>query len=264
MSLALLNIQGRTPVDLATNVSTALAGLTSNYIYSVQVLTDSDSRRLSDFQAVIAYDTITAPTVTAMTCVALTGNSASGVGAAITAFVAANPSYWFAPSIFNTMTDSRNTNRAWALLLYSTSSDSQANYLDEPSLATPTWVKKTLTYTQLAAAALTNSVALFNLPAKGVIHAVRIKHSASFTGGGITAYTVSVGITGSLTKYAGAFNVFQAVADTSAGKQITGTVGTESDLTATSILATATSTTSNLNAATAGSVDIWVQISTVP
>lgn len=124
------------------------------------------------------------------------------------------------------------------------------------------WAKYTVTYSQLAAAATTNSITLFSLPAKYLIAGVIIKHSTAFSGGSISAYTVSVGITGSLAKYAAAYNVFQAVSSNTA--QLSGSFNMEDFSSATNILITATSTGANLNAATAGSVDIWVNTASLP
>lgn len=118
------------------------------------------------------------------------------------------------------------------------------------------WRKYTLAYSAFSTAGLTNSIDLFTLPAGGTILAVKMKHSASFIGGAIATYTISVGITGTLAKYLAAFNVFQA---TGATVQSHGaTIGGESHTASTLIKATATSTGANLSAATAGSVDVWV------
>jgi hypothetical protein len=117
------------------------------------------------------------------------------------------------------------------------------------------WTKYTVTYLDLAAAATTNDVDLFTLPAGGVIHGVKIKHSTAFSGGAISAFTVSVGITGTLAKYASAFDVFQAVGNTA--QQISSTVGTENHGASTSIKIAATSTGANIDQATSGSVDVW-------
>lgn len=134
-----------------------------------------------------------------------------------------------------------------------------ANGQPQAALVTPIWRKYTVTKTQLAAAATTNNITLFTLPAGGIIEAVKIKHSASFTGGSISAYTISVGITGTLAKYAAAYDVFAAPSATA--MQLSTTVGTESHTAATAIKVAATSTGANLSAATAGSVDIWVKVS---
>lgn len=126
-------------------------------------------------------------------------------------------------------------------------------------LETPTWIKVTKTYSDLSAASTTNDVELFSLPAAGIVHMVRIKHSTAFAGGSISAYTVSVGITGNLAKYASAFDVFQAVADTTL--QLSDGPFTEDAGSATSVRLAATSTSDNLDQATAGSVDVHALVS---
>jgi hypothetical protein len=126
-------------------------------------------------------------------------------------------------------------------------------------LAIPIWVKFTVGFAAFSTAGLANTITLFNLPAAGVVHAIRIKHSTLFGGGTIASYTVSVGISGNHTKYAAAFDVHQAVADTAF--QLSTTVGQESSANIVAITATATSTVGNLNAATGGSVDVWALIS---
>jgi hypothetical protein len=120
----------------------------------------------------------------------------------------------------------------------------------------PTWHKYTKAYTDFSTAALTNNIDLFTLPAGGVIQAVKLKHSVAFTGGAISSYTISVGITGTLAKYLAAFNVFPAV--TATNHSHGNTIGGESHTASTVIKAAATSVGANLSAATAGSVDIWV------
>jgi hypothetical protein len=122
------------------------------------------------------------------------------------------------------------------------------------------WTKYTVGFAALAAAALTNSVTLFNLQAAGVIHGVKIKHSTAFSGGAISAYTVAIGVAGDETRYAPDFDVFQAVSPTV--YDLTGGLGGESHTAPTAILITATSVGANLNAAAAGSVDVWVLTST--
>lgn len=125
----------------------------------------------------------------------------------------------------------------------------------------PTWIKVGvgITATALAAAALTNSITLFSLIPGGVIHAVKIKHSTAFGGGLIAAYTVSVGIAGTLAKYAPAFDVFQAPGATVMENSFIG--GSENQATAVNILLSAFSVGANLDQATAGVVDIWALLS---
>lgn len=124
------------------------------------------------------------------------------------------------------------------------------------------WTKYTVTFTQLSAAGLTNNIELFQLAAKEMVHSVVVKASVAFAGGLIATYTVSVGPAGNLVKYAVAFNVFQAPAANLSSVNIL--PGVEDFSSATSIRISAISTVGNLNAATGGSVDVWVLKSTLP
>jgi hypothetical protein len=126
---------------------------------------------------------------------------------------------------------------------------------------TATWRKYTVTFAQLAAAALTNDVSLFSLASKEMIRSVIIKHSAAFSGGLIATYTLSVGIVGNLVKYAAAFDALQAAGDTVKGTTLVATPQPESFANATDIRVAAVSSVGNLDAATAGSADIWIEVS---
>lgn len=126
----------------------------------------------------------------------------------------------------------------------------------------PAWTKYTFSHTAFQTAALTNSITLFSLPAKTMIHNIAIKHSTSFAGPGIVSYTISAGIVGNTTKYASAFDVFSAVA--SSNFQTSADNQAEDFSSSTTIQLTATSTGANLSASNAGSVDVWVQTSALP
>lgn len=117
------------------------------------------------------------------------------------------------------------------------------------------WNKYTKTYADFSAGATTNSITLVALPAKRMVHGVVIKHSTAFSGGGITSYTVEVGVAANVAKYASAFDTFQAVSDTTGQTYMC--FGLENFGASTNLLATATAS-HNLNMATAGSVDIWL------
>lgn len=127
--------------------------------------------------------------------------------------------------------------------------------------AVPQWVKvgNAISHTAFQTAATTLSITLFTLAAAGLIHAIKIKHSTAFGGGAITAYTLSVGIAGTLAKYATAFDVFQAPSNTAF--QTSSILGSENNGAGTAILITAISTTANLNASTTGVVDVWALLS---
>ena len=132
-------------------------------------------------------------------------------------------------------------------------------WVQTTAINSPQWRSFTVGYAALSAAALTNTIELMSLAAGEMIHNVVISHTASFTGGAISAYTVGVGIIGTLTKYANNFDVFQAPASNLG--QVSATAGMEDKVSATSIKITATSVGANLNAATAGSVQIRVLVS---
>jgi hypothetical protein len=122
----------------------------------------------------------------------------------------------------------------------------------------PVWQKITKTAADFTAASTTEDIEVYSLPAGGIIHAVKIKHSTAFNDGGSSSFTLSVGIVGTLAKYAGAFNVFQAPGNTV--QQLTSTVGTENHGAATSIRLAATSDV-NVSLVTVGSVDVWILVS---
>lgn len=121
----------------------------------------------------------------------------------------------------------------------------------------PQWVKVTLSHTLFQTAAASNAITLFTLPGGGIIHGVKIKASTAFAGTGITALTLAVGTAGNATKYAPAFDVVPSVSDTNF--QFSDLPGAETHATAGKpVLITATATGANLDATTAGSVDVWV------
>ena len=124
------------------------------------------------------------------------------------------------------------------------------------SVKIPVWTKYTVTYSDLATVATTNSITLYTAVAKAMIHHVVVKHSQAFSGGSLSAYTVEVGLTGNTTKYAPAFDVFQAVADTAASNDRNDFI--ESFASTTAVKITADSTGDDLDNAAAGSVDVWV------
>jgi hypothetical protein len=129
---------------------------------------------------------------------------------------------------------------------------------------TPT--KYTVSYASIAAAGAVTSFNfnLFSLPAKTAIHAVVIKHTTAFSGTGITGYTVGVGLATNPTKYASAFDVFQAVASNTFQETNDG-ISVEDFTSATPVILSATSVGANLNAGSgAGSVDIYIYTSTLP
>ena len=97
----------------------------------------------------------------------------------------------------------------------------------------------------------------------GVIHKVVQKHTTAFSGGTLSAFTTSIGIVGTLAKYAAAFDVFQAVAATTF-QHTDSTGGMETFGGATSIRIAAVATGDTVANATAGSVDVYILHSVLP
>jgi hypothetical protein len=126
----------------------------------------------------------------------------------------------------------------------------------------PVWVKATKTYSDLSSALLNNDIEIYSLPAGGVVHAVKVKHSVAFAGTGVTSLTLNVGITGALGKYyLSNFNWTAAVGPTVGQVQAnSGAITIESQSAATSIRLAATCNVA-LNQLTAGSVDVWLLVS---
>ena len=126
----------------------------------------------------------------------------------------------------------------------------------------PKWTKYTVSSADLSTAGTTFSVTIFSLAAAEVIDDVIVKHTTAFSGGSISAYTVEVGTSADKDRFMTPFDVFQSVSGTRAKTSSTTQVpnfGTTTD-----VVVTATSTGDNLNAATAGSVDVYVRTSTLP
>lgn len=122
--------------------------------------------------------------------------------------------------------------------------------------AVPRWEKFTIDHDDLQTSATTNDIEVLSLQAGGIIHGIKLKTSTAFAGTGISGYSITIGITGSLTKYASSYDCLAAVSNTNL--QISSTVGAENHGSATSIRIAATSSGANLDQSTAGSIDVWV------
>ena len=121
------------------------------------------------------------------------------------------------------------------------------------------WVSVTVDHAQFAAAALTDNFEIYSLPAGYAIHGAVLYHTTSFTGGSVSAFTVSLGVTGNATRFTSAFDVFQATAGdtglTSPGLWL------ENYLAATSVKAFATSVGGNVNTTTQGTLVVKLLVS---
>jgi hypothetical protein len=105
----------------------------------------------------------------------------------------------------------------------------------------------------------TATLNLFTLPLGTLVLAYRIKPAVAFTGGGETAVTCSLGsAAGSATTFGAAFNIFQAVADTTfAAAAASALMATYA---ADTLQAVITSTTNALSGLTAGEVYVDVMM----
>lgn len=133
--------------------------------------------------------------------------------------------------------------------------------------APPTWTKVQKTHTDLQTAATTNDIAIYSLAAKEVLHSVVIKTTTAFAGTGIVGYVLDIGKTGDLTRYLTNYNGMTAVSDTNfgVGNGVISALPRPEDFgSATSVRLKATSTGANLNASTAGALDIYLLTSTLP
>jgi hypothetical protein len=128
-------------------------------------------------------------------------------------------------------------------------------------VSVPRWQKWSLDYQNFAEASNTVQAALFTLADRGVIHAVKAKHTTAFAGAGLKKAILSVGIAAEAAKYMASWDVKQGVADglyqlnTSPG----GEAHTADGLGAgTGIVAQLALTGCAGTGLTAGAVDIWV------
>lgn len=124
------------------------------------------------------------------------------------------------------------------------------------------WTKYTVDYTQLASGFSNFDLTFASLPAKRMLLAVCIKHSTSFSGGALTAYTLQVGLSGNTNKYASAFDVLQAPGSSIA--QVSTGGWCEDFASSTTVRVRATATGGATNAATQGTADIWLYTTDLP
>jgi len=120
----------------------------------------------------------------------------------------------------------------------------------------PTWLLFTVTHTQLQAAALTNDIELWSVPARTIIHGVVFEPTVIFAGAGITDYKIGLGIAGNLSKYMAFVDMDIAV---SATNFFTSDIlGAESTSGTYSLRVAARSIGANLSASTTGTLNIAI------
>lgn len=124
-------------------------------------------------------------------------------------------------------------------------------------------VKITKPVADFSDAGLFKEIALYTLPIGGVIHRIKTKASVAFTGGGAAAASIEVGLAGDTDKYSPAFDVFQAVGNTTfqyCSVEMSENHGATTALTVTLRADVALNTAGFL--AGGGSVTLWIWIST--
>ncbi len=125
----------------------------------------------------------------------------------------------------------------------------------------PTWLSPiTILHTQLQAAALTNSFLVYSLPAGGIIHGLKLKHSVLFDGPAITEYWLSVGFAGDLQ----ALLIEYDVESTPVGNTefaISSVFDSRNHAAATSVFVGARAVGANLNTSTQGTAQLWLMVS---
>ena len=115
------------------------------------------------------------------------------------------------------------------------------------------WQKVTVGFASLTNAGLTQTINLLSTSSRTKVCGVAVKHTAAFTGGTVSAMTVSVGdAAGSATTYTATFNIFQAPGNTVFQDTVEMLSATYA---ASTIQAFFTATGGNLNTLAAGSVD---------
>lgn len=116
----------------------------------------------------------------------------------------------------------------------------------------------TVLFSQLQAAALSNNIALFTIPAGSILKNVIIKHSQAFTGGSISAVQAQIGPSGSFQEFIQGLDIFQAIGDQvfdNAGLDFIGSFAS-----VTTIYLNAVAIGANLSALTQGSLTVAYEI----
>ncbi len=122
----------------------------------------------------------------------------------------------------------------------------------------PAWFKFTKTFSDFSAAKLTDSIELFTLEDGCLSHAVSVDLVTAFSGGSISAYSLSVGISGDATKYINAFN---GMTGANTGEVQYATLTNETYKNERVIYIAATTVDDDLDKATAGEIDIYALLS---
>jgi len=126
--------------------------------------------------------------------------------------------------------------------------------------AVPTWYRVTATHTNLGAAAMSNTITGLVVPADTVVHGAKAVVTTLFSGGGIVAYSLSAGKTGNNTAYLSTVSGTALVNTVYVGPNPY-TLDGLSHTATNNLTISANCTGANLNAATAGVVEVWYLLS---
>lgn len=122
------------------------------------------------------------------------------------------------------------------------------------------WKRYVVDATYFTAAATTESKILFTLANGQYLESVVMKTATAYSGGTASAYTLSVGISGNVDKYASAYDVFAAAANTNFQSSI---VGSPESWGTTQVDVTAVCTGDNVANVNTGAVEIWCKVASI-
>lgn len=123
----------------------------------------------------------------------------------------------------------------------------------------PHWIKITKNFSDFSTAGLSSTITLISLPAGSVVTATSMKVGTAFTGGIIASYTLSVGVASNIDLLP-ASSSFTTTTRPFVSNLAVGIKTATSE----NVGITAISTVGLLNAATAGSVDVYLLVSSLP
>lgn len=124
----------------------------------------------------------------------------------------------------------------------------------------PAWTSIDLSHTQFQTAALTRSIVVYQLPAGGIIHGVKLKHSVTFDGPAITEYWLSVGFLGDTQALLIEYDV-ESTAVANDNFAIAQTFDSRNHAAATDVYVSARSVGNNLNTSQQGTAKLWLLVS---
>lgn len=127
----------------------------------------------------------------------------------------------------------------------------------------PTFICFNFTHTDFQIAALTRSITLYSLPARGFKGRVVMRPTTQFAGTGITKYELAIGVSGDLQRYMLYQDVSVAVVDTLVFNG-NGSDEVRNYGAAENILISARATGANLDQSTAGAVRCCLELAQMP